>query len=327
MNGDLYFEGRQYISSSRAAKISGYVNDYIGQLCRDGKLECRMVGRSWYVSFESITTHKNANGGNAKWRAKKSFASADRSSSASTFSSQYSNLNSFPQRLAEERISLPLNNVPVPAEAISLGVEEVDLILPCLPTVATHGKASHHFAFEKNFPKIVGAMLALLFAVSAFQFSVSMNKDAQLVYGNFVHEIATSLYISFPSGSNFLASVATATESSFGQFAISFYKTIQGVLFNTRERIIVLFGGEIPQEKQPQHIAQAPQTSSEGQGLVVVPVDSLLDQEAVIAKIKDSFSDEVNVLPKNDGVSGVITPMFRKVSDQDYLYVLVPLKN
>lgn len=72
MNSDLYFDGKQYISSSRAAKISGYVNDYIGQLCRDGKLECRMVGRSWYVSFESLISHKNANGGNAKSRAKKS---------------------------------------------------------------------------------------------------------------------------------------------------------------------------------------------------------------------------------------------------------------
>ena len=61
MNGELYFEGKKYISSSRAAKLSGYVNDYIGQLCRDGKVESRMVGRSWYVSVDSLLEHKKAN--------------------------------------------------------------------------------------------------------------------------------------------------------------------------------------------------------------------------------------------------------------------------
>lgn len=71
MNSDLYFDGKKYISSSRAAKISGYVNDYIGQLCRDGKLECRMIGRSWYVSFDSLIAHKNANGSPAKSKSQK----------------------------------------------------------------------------------------------------------------------------------------------------------------------------------------------------------------------------------------------------------------
>ncbi len=42
--------------------------------------------------------------------------------------------------------------------------------------------------------------------------------------------------------------------------------------------------------------------------------------------IQNSFSDEVAVRPDQSGTSGVITPVFRKNSGEDFLYVLVPLK-
>ena len=58
MNETLIIEGRQYISSRRAAEIAEYSNDYVGQLCRAGKLICKMVGRFWYVDESSILRHK-----------------------------------------------------------------------------------------------------------------------------------------------------------------------------------------------------------------------------------------------------------------------------
>lgn len=54
----LEFGGKIYISSKRAAQISGYAKDYIGQLCRADKLDCKLVGRTWYVREESIYSHK-----------------------------------------------------------------------------------------------------------------------------------------------------------------------------------------------------------------------------------------------------------------------------
>ncbi len=47
-----------YISSKRAAKITGYAKDYVGQLCREGRVEARLVGRSWYVLESSIREHR-----------------------------------------------------------------------------------------------------------------------------------------------------------------------------------------------------------------------------------------------------------------------------
>lgn len=55
---ELYFKGEKYISSRRAAQLTGYTKDYVGQLCRGGKVEARLVGRNWYVHEASITEHK-----------------------------------------------------------------------------------------------------------------------------------------------------------------------------------------------------------------------------------------------------------------------------
>ena len=58
MSSPLFFENKKFISSREAAKVAKYSIDYVGQLCRQGELECRRVGRSWYVCEESITAHK-----------------------------------------------------------------------------------------------------------------------------------------------------------------------------------------------------------------------------------------------------------------------------
>ncbi|MSR78701.1 MAG: hypothetical protein EXS59_00965, partial [Candidatus Taylorbacteria bacterium] len=59
MKGDLNLNGENFISASRGAEITGYNKDYIGQLCRGGKVQSQMVGRAWYISEDAILKHKN----------------------------------------------------------------------------------------------------------------------------------------------------------------------------------------------------------------------------------------------------------------------------
>lgn len=51
---EITFDGEKYLSSKRAAKVTGYAKDYVGQLCREGRVTARLVGRNWYVLEESI---------------------------------------------------------------------------------------------------------------------------------------------------------------------------------------------------------------------------------------------------------------------------------
>lgn len=55
---ELTIDGKTYVSSKRAAAITGYAKDYVGQLCREGRVEARLVGRSWYVYEPSIRAHR-----------------------------------------------------------------------------------------------------------------------------------------------------------------------------------------------------------------------------------------------------------------------------
>ncbi len=55
---ELTIGDKVYISSKGAAKLTGYAKDYIGQLCREGRVEARLVGRNWYVLEASIREHR-----------------------------------------------------------------------------------------------------------------------------------------------------------------------------------------------------------------------------------------------------------------------------
>lgn len=55
---ELIIGEKAYIPSKKAAEITGYAKDYIGQLCREGRVEAKLVGRSWYVLESSIREHR-----------------------------------------------------------------------------------------------------------------------------------------------------------------------------------------------------------------------------------------------------------------------------
>ncbi len=57
---ELDIKGKKYISSKRAAEITGYAKDYVGQLARSGKIAATRFGRAWYVEESAILAHVKA---------------------------------------------------------------------------------------------------------------------------------------------------------------------------------------------------------------------------------------------------------------------------
>src|SRR3989344_2682113 len=58
MSDEMSIGGRRYISSKRAAEISDYTQDYIGQLARKRLIDAQRVGGLWYVSMDSLAQYK-----------------------------------------------------------------------------------------------------------------------------------------------------------------------------------------------------------------------------------------------------------------------------
>lgn len=55
---ELILDGKTYTASKKAAQTSQYAQDYIGQLCRAGRADCRRINGLWYVTMESLEKNK-----------------------------------------------------------------------------------------------------------------------------------------------------------------------------------------------------------------------------------------------------------------------------
>lgn len=61
LDSSISFDGRDYVSAQRGADITGYHQDYVGQLARSGKVLSRQIGNRWYVDREELIEHKRHN--------------------------------------------------------------------------------------------------------------------------------------------------------------------------------------------------------------------------------------------------------------------------
>lgn len=60
MSDEVVIGAKTYISSKRASESTGYAQDYIGQLARNGLIDAQRIGGLWYVALESLETYKDA---------------------------------------------------------------------------------------------------------------------------------------------------------------------------------------------------------------------------------------------------------------------------
>ncbi|OHA59510.1 MAG: hypothetical protein A2589_01450 [Candidatus Vogelbacteria bacterium RIFOXYD1_FULL_46_19] len=82
---------------------------------------------------------------------------------------------------------------------------------------------------------------------------------------------------------------------------------------------------ELRQGSSPQVLKPA---SSGQEGLVVVPAGLAgEDLEDIRVKLEAMFSDPVEVSFEADGRAGIITPQFKNATDQDYLFLLTPIRD
>lgn len=54
----ITFGNKEYKKASEIAKQFRYTQDYVGQLCRSGKVDARLVGRVWYVEPTSVQAYR-----------------------------------------------------------------------------------------------------------------------------------------------------------------------------------------------------------------------------------------------------------------------------
>jgi|GEM_PF-4595367 len=72
----------------------------------------------------------------------------------------------------------------------------------------------------------------------------------------------------------------------------------------------------------------APKKDTQGGSMAVFPSSGSEGDDIVMKeKIRNSFSDEVNIYPDQSGTTGVIKPVFKETNGKDFVYVMVPLRD
>lgn len=102
----LVLDGVDYVPLKIAAAQTGYEKNYLGQLCRAGKVDGRLVGRNWYVNIESLEKHTSLDYG-------------DRGTTAFVGSRSESRPTVFP-RLSDapiqQRADISIKNIVIPSD-------------------------------------------------------------------------------------------------------------------------------------------------------------------------------------------------------------------
>lgn len=403
MKDSLDIQGKKYISAKRVKQLFGYSSDYVGQLCRAEKLDCKMVGRSWFVNEDSIIEYKSSiseqvkEKNNEKRKKIKSdlnkFSNLNFQSHSNNNHTQFKNNNQgqiifllqsgsnvdvlSENILDENKSNQNINeNILIKENVIAElcsnesekdNIDEFNSIkinnIDDVNTVDEYEEklffgdivATKKVSYTNNLFPIAVFILIITFV---FGFSMNPNKYFKMAgntFSNIMNEIGYSISNTYSELANnfdnaFLNvididnSVATANKAIdfisdiYSDIGFSIVKgfrrtsnTLADIIYNNflfvNPSHTVLVKDITHNEKINLPVTKS-KNKIEFNGIAVVPSKNSDDQDEIIKqKIKDSFSDEVKVKPDKSGTSGVITPVFKKAEGDDFVYVLVPIKN
>lgn len=283
MDDSLILDGKKYISASRVSKISGYNSDYLGQLCRSDKLDCKLISRTWFVTKESLAEHQK-NSGRKK------------------------NLLITSEQVYREKIDL--KDFYSDNQKILLDSLRKDQILKSL----SFGQAVIK-QFDKNL--VVKFLVGILVSTSVIAILFNAN--------NFINVKGKSAF------KNVIEQQASLEDIN------TIKNLINDKLVNFQDKIKVVFkiliGGEsdrylVRDDSDGYKILTPKYDERDNSGAVMIPISE--SDKSNVSKVKNylknSFSDEIEIVPDESGVAGVIKPVFADPKEEEYFYVMVPVR-
>jgi len=307
---ELTVDGVRYVSSRLASDISGYAQDYIGQLCRDGKLDSRRVGRSWYIRKGSLLSYIGDS-------MEAAFVAQDvRDTQAKSIDLSTNPMNA--EEKEPEIVDVSVDESP-DATYAEEHAPRTDVGDKTQVSYTNEREEEHMFRgllVPMLGVSIVAIVLVLVGLMIDGSEKLSLNKvhspyngaaqmasafgDAEVPVDPPEH-MAYSKIPFFMAGYAMLTSYADTVEDQYEDRG-----GVLGVLSTTTSGYV--------------------SDTINNSGIIVTPSQGAAKDRLLISEIQNSFSDEVIVTPSADGGAGIIKPIFKNKRGEDYLYILVPLE-
>ena len=310
-------KSNNYISLQEAAKYCSYTQEYLSLRARQGKLKAVKIARNWVTKKEWVKEYLRK-------------------------AEEYNNNLKAPKHRALNALSArPPENLPIEEIAQVRPVQlrpalSIALVFVLLIAGAVSGKESFKNVYHQTAPLVreinENFDRGLTFQIRNSQFAIRNLADEVSEYTYIISQAGDIIAEKVLKPGQELAAISSPdvlkstlnTFKEFGQWLNENIKSIYLVANDFVERKISQGFKTISQFfKKPEKIVEEkliPKPAEEG--LVVIP--SIEKDEETVKKIKEAFSDEVKVEPK-DKTSGIITPIFKEGEGQKYLYLLVPI--
>lgn len=296
MKDSINIDGKIYISSRRGAEISKYSNDYIGQLCRGGKVSARMMGRTWFVDQESLLDHKK--------NSEEAFQTRCRNASIEQ----------------KNRLMTQVSGNSLPTANFGANTAAGVVAYPELKWTLTYGSDTRALLPQLN--KKIADVRQDSDSVPVESSSTSQRMLAVVLVAVIM---VTGGFLAQTSGTVDVAKIGSSSQVAHVYESV---ERIAKVFENGFNSIVALFRGSKNSDSQYAVNTVAPRSGGAPQlnGMAVVPSGSDSDPLETEQRIRDSFSDVVEIKADESGTTGVITPVFKKTNGDDFMYVLVPVK-
>jgi hypothetical protein len=325
------------ISLKEASKLFGYTPHHFGLLCRQGKLKSGRVGKKWFTKKEWIEEYlqslneKYKNGDNhftvgsekigvsvsGKHQAKVSRPISKPVSQKVAKRKTTTVSESWEDSLLEKKPQAVLKKTIEKEKVEYKKSEKPDLDFSHFLTTSKEKTKREkvkskkvfvpQFSFGKVFWKTAAALSVIVIAVLIFRLGVGLINPDQSDTSPL-----TTAEVTKTGGPASFWSAIKSFASDLRNFAKGLGRSIKLVFF--KEESVDVYTKHEPSVFVPPEMRD---------GMVVIPEFVGLSQ---IKMIQDSFSDEVSISPDEEGDSGVIQPIFKEGKGDEYIYVMVPVK-
>lgn len=326
MNG----QSIKYISLSEAAKLTSYSQEYVSLLCRQKKMKGTKIGRNWVTTKEWVERYINKTKGNGQ----NIIPVKIKSAKGKEFNSEASEPSS---------LSFLAENTPMD-DSIPPVIGKL-ILTAIICSLFVSGFIFLQLGLQKGAIKtnpsqaVKGASASIAEGIifASDSLDAIKNKSAEFAAGDII-AFGGSLENISDNGKELSAEAKNNLEN----FAKPIQKKLTRLSYSKDIILSAVFGGMNINKSERGRVAGVEDlnegggaisderidlTNEEKKGMVVVPLEGDKDSPEnidMINRISSSFSDDVDVRPNEDGISGMINP--KNNPEENYLYLMVPVK-
>ena len=310
MGTNIQLHDGTYLSSKEAGSLFGYTHDYVSRLCREGQVDGKKIGRSWYVKESSLRTFFEV----AKEEKQKRYQKLS-SERKEAYASVDELIDQEPVPVSTHLVNLLNDEVPAERAAVEQEMQE--------PIVVSNSQSWFVLPSVTKYAIPVAGLVmtvGVLVTAQVLLSDRSVEGGQQASVGDVVADGAGNIqralkHVAFSVFSFFWS------EDEFNTSSIAREMTppSEPIPLNTEPRAAAPSVTVPVVEPQPTNV----EPRMEDTKMIVVEKDTDVDMHQRAEEIASTFSDDVEV-SMIDEKSGYVRTTFIDAENEEYLFVLVP---